>query len=375
MPPIYPRPPKIGADLRRGEGVAITGDSIAEGSGSGGGVKYLELAWLLMDSPLPLVVNAGAGGETVQEVMARLSTDVIPYRPAYCFVQCGTNNGPPEDVDDVFAVYESGLDTLRNNRIEPILCLMPPHTGVTALTDIFNQTFRALQRDLAVRRGYAVVDAYSPAANKLTAEWASGRSDDNVHPNKVGAREMADRVAADFADFFPRNGPLLVGRATSARDISVLTGGNVDTATGGVATGWTLASSGGTVTPSIVTGADGVKWQKISVSSAPASMSLNKAIPNLVAGNELEVSFRMTTENNVSGNGGFLWRIEFANGSMHTFWNYFPFDVTDKVWSGRCTVPTGASGTGGIRFSWQAGTFDLSLAQITVIDRTALGVV
>lgn len=66
------------------------GDSITEGNGPIPG--YFALASVLSGQQLRLVRNAGIGGNTTAQMLARVQADVVAYAPAYCIVLGGTND-------------------------------------------------------------------------------------------------------------------------------------------------------------------------------------------------------------------------------------------------------------------------------------------
>ena len=73
------------------------------------------------------VINKGIWGNQLNQVLARLDTDVIPYKPKYCSILCGTNdiNNSRSD-DDIRADVNSITNKLLANNIKPIWLTIAP---------------------------------------------------------------------------------------------------------------------------------------------------------------------------------------------------------------------------------------------------------
>lgn len=381
MPQLQRRPPRIVPDLRSGFGVVGLGDSIVAGSGAGGVAnKFFDLACILSDQRIPFLDNAGASGETIQDVMARIEDDVVPLDPSHCVVCCGTNNLGDDDFDGAVAAYAAGIQRLRGAGIEPVICLPPPRSAINDNAKLYQNKLMLWLRTYARHHGIVLADLYTPLANPLTGEYDTGMGNPSeapgyVHPSVAGSKLMAQALVTALSDAMPAGGVYLATTYGGPdTDVSLIPDGNfaIDTNADGVANNWFGTSSGGTVTFSRQADAGGRYWQRMAVTSAPASASLSRPIPTPWAvGDELELSFRLRTSDNQSGDGGFLWRFDWGGGSpsVSTFYDDFPYDVDDGIVCHRAIVPTGTTNAA-VRWSWQQGTFVLDITQVTVVNRT-----
>ena len=92
------------------------------------------------------IINKGYGSDTTDQILARFSTDVIPYNPQYCIMQGGTNDlywSQANSNGDV-AALERDMQVVRNNIIEmvrvcwanniyPIVGTLLVRTGATGI--------------------------------------------------------------------------------------------------------------------------------------------------------------------------------------------------------------------------------------------------
>lgn len=391
-----PRNPiKIAPDLIGGQGVIGLGDSIIAGSEPGGvGNRWFDLMTILTDGRVPYLYNKGVGGQTVAQIMARIDADVLPYHPSHVVLCGGTNSWGDAPFQPVIDTYTAGLVKLRNHGIEPIPCLPPPRTNIGTSSRISQMTFNAWLRSYCKQHGMHLIDLFTPLANvdpaagprvgdyavgmgNASESVANGGSGE-VHMSITGAKTVATLVAAQLAPLFPLNAPYLAGRWGSTDDISLIPDGNfaVDTNADGVADNWSVSHDGGTVVASRVQDAANKWWQRLDVQAAPATFAqLSRSVTfSMAPGDEIELNFRMKVTNNESGSGGFQWRFNWGNGTpnLYAFYSYFPYDITEHIVSMRTTVPPGTT-TCGIIFGWSRGTFRLDVADVTVINRTRLG--
>jgi len=144
----------------RGARVAIIGDSIARGNGTWKGVstdlewKVGAFDWLAqalrgstIQGKANYVQNAGVGGQTTAQMLARFDTDITPYDPGVVVIGGGTNDTGVGTSLSTFATNIKGLVAkVRSIGAIPILVLAPPNDTTTGgrLTDIttFNMWLR-----------------------------------------------------------------------------------------------------------------------------------------------------------------------------------------------------------------------------------------
>jgi hypothetical protein len=112
--------------------------------------------------------------------------------PDALIIAAGTNNWS-DPIDDSWAVLLEIVTTSTLRGIRPVLTLIPPHTPSPNFASTWNTRVRALAADT----GLPLIDRNTPVKGATEDVWASGLSDDGVHPNDAGHRATGLAVAAD----------------------------------------------------------------------------------------------------------------------------------------------------------------------------------
>lgn len=224
-----------------------------------------------------------------------------------------------------------------------------------------------------------LIDLWTPLADQSTGGYASGmgnpsESPNYVHPSVTGTATMAQTLVDGLAPLMPVGSAYLGNFWSSSSDVNLVYDGDfsTDTNSDGVPDNWFGSSSGGTVAFSLVADTTGeFNWYRMDISSAPSSASMSRGVPTpWNVGDELELTFRLRTANVVSGSGGFYCRFDWGGvGTTTSGMSMFPHDIGDHIARFRATVPVGTSAVS-IRWGWQAGTFRLDIARVTVVNRT-----
>lgn len=194
-----------------------------------------------MGQRFKLLANAGIGGNTSAQMLARIQTDVIAHNPDWVFIG-GPANDPSSDIPaaTTIANYTAILDALAGRQI--VMLNHPPRveTNTTARrADVatINEWIRLLPQ---TRKNVIVVDVWRLLADPATGAPATGMANDGTHYTEAGAQRVGARVAAVV-------GPLSIPRPR--RVLGVLDPRNAignPAFTGG--TGWSnLGTSGATI--------------------------------------------------------------------------------------------------------------------------------
>lgn len=135
--------------------------------------------------------NAGVGGDTARDMLARFDRDVAPHRPTMVGISAGVNDrvGPEQFESDLLAILES----IAQISSEPILMT----TSIASARDLehahrlesYNQRIRAVARGQGIR--LAEVHARMREASAAGIEQLT---DDGVHPGFEGHRSIARAV-------------------------------------------------------------------------------------------------------------------------------------------------------------------------------------
>jgi lysophospholipase L1-like esterase len=193
--------------------VAIAGDSITQ--------QHLYSAfmedYLLMCQPTPnqKIVNFGWSGEQAPGFLARLDSDVFPFKPTVMTTCYGMNDGHYGPInDDTANTYRKAqtdiVETLKKNGVRGIVlgsskCVdsfyyhkgnPDPNQG----PDVYNKTLGAMadiDKDIAAKEGVVYADVFGITSDVMAKAKAKFGTDfefaggDGVHPNPDGQLVMA----------------------------------------------------------------------------------------------------------------------------------------------------------------------------------------
>lgn len=182
----------------RANTIVLIGDSITEQNLSVGGYysggSFVN-ANILMNQKFNILKIAGVGGETIEQIASRITTDVIRYKPQFCFVFAGTNN-----VNDT---AKQIIDKLRNLLWKPILdegitlitaTIMPRNTDSLDRKSVYKRVNEAIRNEALVTNNMICVDFEKVVTDYSSDLWRVGYSNDGVHPNTIGAMAMAREI-------------------------------------------------------------------------------------------------------------------------------------------------------------------------------------
>ncbi|MCE9592467.1 MAG: hypothetical protein K8S99_18325 [Planctomycetes bacterium] len=156
----------------------------------------------------PVVVNAGVGGNTSREGLARMERDVLAHSPEIVLVEFGGNDSTYEPARSVsldefkanLAAMKARLDAC--NGAEMIVLPFPPVVDRDVFTrdhekykpaggpDRYIEAYRAAARDFSRTHKLALADIDPP----LRADMAANFLPDGVHMTAAGNRAIAQTV-------------------------------------------------------------------------------------------------------------------------------------------------------------------------------------
>lgn len=253
--------------------VIAIGDSVTQNDSSQGGSGlwtegngYFETSLRMLGQFLPggliFVRNAGIGGNTTSEMLARVDTDVIAYKPDLVFVMAGTNDILPGATDADYAAFFSTLEKLVVRLLlsgaDVVLSTCPTKDAAPA------EVAKAIPWYylLANHYGIPLVDAHRVTADPVTGQYLSGYSDDGTHPNQTGIAAIAEQVVATVGGtngLSSGNVYRSVVAAAEQGDLQNLiqNGVFVNETVPGSLDYWSVNTSGATFTPDTVPGVAG----------------------------------------------------------------------------------------------------------------------
>jgi lysophospholipase L1-like esterase len=139
-------------------------------------------------------LNAGIPGNTTSQMLARMDTDVLSYKPAIVIVMGGTNDLKHRvRTATIVRHLDTIIDQAREAGAVTVLCTVPPrdHYGNRVLA--LNKAIRKY----AAKNKVPLLDFYSQLGNRK-GEYKSGMSVDGTHPSRRGADRMTALAEAQL---------------------------------------------------------------------------------------------------------------------------------------------------------------------------------
>jgi lysophospholipase L1-like esterase len=398
---------------RRAPSIVFLGDSntqigTTEASRSYGN-SFPHLACWASAGRMIFAANAGVASDTVQQIAARVNSEVIARKPGRCFVLAGSNSTTKgySHFNDARSVYETGIILpLLAAGIEPILATIPPrdfartsaaatNTGpqVYQLTLAWNVFVRAM----AAKYRLPLVDIYLQVTDPDTGNFKDSYSGDGVHWGYAGAKAVADFVKDSLLALFPTMSvPLekdrysLINLASSPLFLN----GTGSGPSGAYPPGWSSGSSLANLTPAIIdpVGGDGLeagKWLRLTkVNDSGGNANMIKTFSTFagtsgitpVAGDRLAFGLRYKTEfPNLGANDAYVTIALIFRGAGGTALKTLtPLNQVRRPTSGviwiEDTIPADAIDVRlDVTFS-TVGAATVHIGQNTIVDLTAMGV-
>lgn len=167
--------------------IAALGDSITFGYPTGRSWTELVAERLEVE-----VLNFGVSGDTLDGMLARLETQVLPARPDYCIVMGGANDAfMGDDAETLLDGATRLADRLESRSVAFAFGLTPP-----VLLDSLEHTLARYRTGLR-ERGYPCIDFasvfYDPQSR---GRVLANLLPDGVHPSWEGNVRMAEAAVA-----------------------------------------------------------------------------------------------------------------------------------------------------------------------------------
>ena len=147
-----------------------------------------------VDPQLKLVRNAGVPGNVTAQMRARLSSDVLAYKPDALFVMGGTNDlAQGYSQAAIIANLRAIVTTAQSHGIRVFLMTIPPdsYSGTAGRINALNGAILYLASSLKVR----AIDIHRPltsSAGTYIAQYTS----DGLHFSSLGAQVVANTIYA-----------------------------------------------------------------------------------------------------------------------------------------------------------------------------------
>lgn len=173
----------------------IFGDSITAGEGAS---MWFSAANRMAGYPAGAHTNAGIGGNTTAQMLARISTDVVAHSPTLTVVEGGGNDVTQgrsaaqiiADLESIYAILSAAGSKIIATTVLPSVYMDAPSEQSVIVA--VNAWMRATVPSMP---GVWLCD-WNPAMTDGVSEWAphAGYTYDGVHPDAVGGAVMADQL-------------------------------------------------------------------------------------------------------------------------------------------------------------------------------------
>ena len=222
----------------------------------------------------PVGYNAGIGSDKLPGMLGRLQSDVIAYKPAFCFFMGGTNDLQGGDsAANIKANIATVIDRLLAANIHPVVIGILPRNATDAAGADFDATRRLMRCDInratknyCLAKGATYVNPDIAFCDPATGDAKTGYTVDGVHPSSVGAEALGDAIIEALpAGLLPPNRELInnvydvydatnnpFGNILPNAKLAGTAGGKGTGCTGNVADSWTAEMTSGTFTSTAV---------------------------------------------------------------------------------------------------------------------------
>lgn len=166
--------------------IVFFGDSLVQGVGAPAGQGMVSVLERKLQRP---IINAGRGGDTTHDGLARLQQDVLVHDPALVIILLGGNDVLRQlPWEETFRNLGAIVDQVHESGAQVLL------VGVRggALYDDYYDDFEALAKEKDVRIVPDILDDVFGHASLMS---------DATHPNVAGYAIMADRMERALQDF------------------------------------------------------------------------------------------------------------------------------------------------------------------------------
>lgn len=250
------------------------------------------------------VRNAGVGGNTTTQMLARIKVDVLDYRPDVVVLGGSTNDVYETAGSAAEAATRANIaamvEMVRDIGATPVLRTTPPCDIQGGYTSVAARRQAVLRQNgwtyaYANRNGIDVIDIHQSVVDPATGGYLAGITSDGTHPTEVGARAIADYLLA-----LPS--PRAFARASFAFGRAVTEAGNLlangvfvgDANSDGIADGWTAGGSPTGTLNAATTGVTG-NWQRIATADTTARYIFQDISTGLAAGDVIQILGRVSS--------------------------------------------------------------------------------
>ncbi|MBP2629205.1 MAG: hypothetical protein H6Q68_3916 [Firmicutes bacterium] len=184
---------------------AVFGDSITHGGGavsnSPSDIRFDFSSYIPYE-----IKNLGKSGDSVESLVERFNSDVLPFRPKYLFILVSGNNiRGGTKAEDVIKQFQRLIKKCEQNDITPLFLTIPP-INPDRIEQVFHKTSTTdWQNQTDIVNNFLKSQQYVIDVNPLLSDnngfLPPIYSQDGLHPDISGKKIMADAIIRFFHTF------------------------------------------------------------------------------------------------------------------------------------------------------------------------------
>lgn len=224
-------------DIESAPKVVVLGDSWVAGFIEGSIQREPLTTQLAAELPNATIINAGVGGNAVQDLLARFDADVAPHKPDYVVINTGTNDAAnpssetffPTAVDFFQKTYAELLGRVQNIGARPVIIGLPALAETQGLSVNWEQNNRARTYSRYLYKNIAQ-NPVNPD-EQLTVVESSGNADSGYVKYSDGRLDFWVTTTVSMAttgdqEISPPSGASPVGRVRLSANLVTVNSGN-----------------------------------------------------------------------------------------------------------------------------------------------------
>ncbi|HKY63024.1 MAG TPA: GDSL-type esterase/lipase family protein [bacterium] len=167
--------------------VIALGDSLTYGYPFGKNLSWVEYTAKELHTP---ILNQGINGNTLRDMLRRVTIDVLDLKPEFCIVFGGANDVyQGVDLELMQSNLLKLLELLDEHEIRPILALPPPLED-----EVYEKILGKFRRWLKARakeQKIPVIDFHAAFIDPKKKKPTAAFYEDGIHPSSKGYQAMA----------------------------------------------------------------------------------------------------------------------------------------------------------------------------------------
>ncbi|MCE5286790.1 MAG: GDSL-type esterase/lipase family protein [Pelosinus sp.] len=184
---------------------AVFGDSITHGGGAVSNppsdIRFDYSSYLPYE-----IKNLGRSGDSVESMVDRFDSDVLPFQPTYLLILGGGNSiRGGAKAEDIIAQIQKLISKCEENNITPIFLTIPPINPERIERVFNNPSIQDWQKETDLVNNFLKEQRYVVDINPLLSDnqglLPPMYSQDGLHPDISGKKIMADAVIRFFRTF------------------------------------------------------------------------------------------------------------------------------------------------------------------------------